>query len=46
MFRPHGFQAFTVTASGIGRTTVFQDAEVFALFGLREEADAGSGRVR
>ncbi|MGA5895053.1 sigma-70 family RNA polymerase sigma factor [Streptomyces venetus] len=30
----HTLQVFTVTAAGISRTTVFQDAEVFAAFGL------------
>jgi RNA polymerase sigma-70 factor, ECF subfamily len=30
----HTLQVFTVTARGISRTSVFQDAEVFAAFGL------------
>ncbi|MBC9731275.1 sigma-70 family RNA polymerase sigma factor [Streptomyces sp. TRM68367] len=30
----HTLQVFAVTAAGISRTTVFQDAEVFAAFGL------------
>ncbi|GAA1367913.1 sigma-70 family RNA polymerase sigma factor [Streptomyces beijiangensis] len=33
----HTLQVFTVTAAGISRNTVFQDAEVFAAFGLPEE---------
>ncbi|QMU70716.1 sigma-70 family RNA polymerase sigma factor [Streptacidiphilus sp. P02-A3a] len=32
----HTLQVFTVTAAGISRNTVFQDAEVFAAFGLAE----------
>lgn len=32
----HTVQVFTVTAGGISRTSVFQDAEVFASFGLPE----------
>ncbi|MGW9213225.1 sigma-70 family RNA polymerase sigma factor [Embleya sp. NPDC055664] len=34
VFELHTLQVFTVTASGIGRNTVFRDAEVFASFGL------------
>jgi RNA polymerase sigma-70 factor, ECF subfamily len=30
----HTLQIFTVTATGISRNSVFQDAEVFASFGL------------
>jgi len=33
----HTLQVFSVTAAGISRNTVFQDAEVFAAFGLPEE---------
>ena len=33
----HTLQVFTVTAAGISRNTVFQDAEVFAAFGLAEK---------
>ncbi|UWE10618.1 sigma-70 family RNA polymerase sigma factor [Actinacidiphila bryophytorum] len=33
-FELHTLQVFTVTAAGISRNTVFQDAEVFAAFGL------------
>ncbi|MYS86200.1 MULTISPECIES: sigma-70 family RNA polymerase sigma factor [Streptomycetaceae] len=39
-YRLHTLQVFTVTAAGITRTTVFQDAAVFALFGLPELVDA------
>ncbi|MGA4846729.1 sigma-70 family RNA polymerase sigma factor [Streptomyces sp. G5(2025)] len=34
----HTLQVFTVTAAGISRTTVFQDAEVFAVFGLAADS--------
>jgi RNA polymerase sigma-70 factor (ECF subfamily) len=30
----HTLQVFTVTGSGVARTTVFQDSELFSLFGL------------
>jgi RNA polymerase sigma-70 factor (ECF subfamily) len=33
-YRLHTLQVFTVTVSGISRTTVFQDPDVFAAFGL------------
>jgi RNA polymerase sigma-70 factor (ECF subfamily) len=33
-YRLHTLQLFTVTAAGISRNSVFQDAEVFASFGL------------
>jgi len=33
----HTLQVFSVTTAGISRNTVFQDAEVFAAFGLAEE---------
>ncbi|MFD7988563.1 sigma-70 family RNA polymerase sigma factor [Kitasatospora indigofera] len=33
-YRLHTLQIFTVTAGGISRNSVFQDAEVFAAFGL------------
>lgn len=33
-FELHTLQVFTVAAAGISRNTVFQDAEVFAAFGL------------
>jgi RNA polymerase sigma-70 factor (ECF subfamily) len=36
----HTLQIFTVTAGGISRNSVFQDAEVFASFGLAAELDA------
>ncbi|GAA1244770.1 sigma-70 family RNA polymerase sigma factor [Kitasatospora nipponensis] len=41
-YRLHTLQVFTVTAAGISRNTVFQDAEVFAAFGLAQEL-AGAG---
>lgn len=41
----HTLQIFTVTAEGINRTSVFQDHEVFAAFGLPAELDA-RGLVR
>jgi len=30
----HTLQIFTVTSEGISRTSVFQDSEVFASFGI------------
>ena len=36
----HTLQVFTVTAEGISRNSVFQDAEVFASFGLAARLDA------
>lgn len=39
-FGLHTLQVFTVTAAGISRNTVFQDAEVFAAFGLAPGIDA------
>jgi RNA polymerase sigma-70 factor (ECF subfamily) len=39
----HTLQVFTVTAEGISRNSVFQDAEVFASFGLAPRLDARSG---
>ena len=36
----HTLQIFTVTAGGISRNSVFQDADVFASFGLAAELDA------
>ena len=39
----HTLQVFTVTGAGISRNTVFQDAEVFAAFGLAEELGAAGG---
>jgi RNA polymerase sigma-70 factor (ECF subfamily) len=36
----HTLQIFTVTAEGISRNSVFQDAEVFASFHLAPELDA------
>jgi RNA polymerase sigma-70 factor (ECF subfamily) len=36
----HTLQIFTVTAEGISRNSVFQDAEVFASFGLAAGLDA------
>jgi RNA polymerase sigma-70 factor, ECF subfamily len=36
----HTLQIFTVTAAGISRNSVFQDAEVFASFGLATGLDA------
>ena len=36
-YRLHTLQVFSVTTAGISRNTVFQDAEVFASFGLPEE---------
>ncbi|MQY06572.1 ECF RNA polymerase sigma factor SigG [Actinomadura sp. RB68] len=35
----HTLQIFTVTAGGISRNSVFQDAEIFASFGLPTELD-------
>ncbi|MEU3460805.1 sigma-70 family RNA polymerase sigma factor [Streptomyces sp. NPDC006733] len=40
----HTLQVFSVTAAGISRNTVFQDAEIFAAFGLPEELDEGQTR--
>jgi RNA polymerase sigma-70 factor (ECF subfamily) len=43
----HTLQIFTVTAEGISRNSVFQDAEVFASFGLEaqltEKSNTGNG---
>jgi uncharacterized protein (TIGR02246 family) len=36
----HTLQIFTVTATGISRNSVFQDAEIFASFGLATGLDA------
>lgn len=36
----HTLQIFTVTAAGISRNSVFQDAQVFASFGLATRLDA------
>ena len=36
----HTLQVFTVTAEGISRNSVFQDAEIFASFGLAARLDA------
>ncbi|MFF4214505.1 sigma-70 family RNA polymerase sigma factor [Streptomyces sp. NPDC001796] len=36
----HTLQVFTVTSSGISRNSVFQDADVFAAFGLAGKLDA------
>jgi RNA polymerase sigma-70 factor, ECF subfamily len=36
----HTLQVFTVTAEGISRNSVFQDAEIFAAFGLPATLDA------
>ncbi|WP_225847372.1 RNA polymerase subunit sigma-70 [Streptomyces sp. HPF1205] len=38
-FELHTLQVFTVTAAGISRNTVFQDADVFATFGLAPRID-------
>ncbi len=44
-YQLHTLQVFTVTAEGISRNSVFQDAEVFAAFGLATRLDsAGQGR--
>ncbi|WUH89408.1 sigma-70 family RNA polymerase sigma factor [Streptomyces sp. NBC_00433] len=40
VFELHTLQVFTVTAAGISRTTVFQEAEIFAAFGLPAEIGA------
>ena len=40
----HTLQVFTVTAAGISRNTVFQDAEVFAAFGLPQELAGADSR--
>ncbi|MET9612141.1 sigma-70 family RNA polymerase sigma factor [Kitasatospora indigofera] len=50
-YRLHTIQIFTVTAGGISRNSVFQDAEVFAAFGLPAGLDeqgppTPEGRVR
>jgi RNA polymerase sigma-70 factor (ECF subfamily) len=34
VYRPHTLQVFTVTAAGISRNTVYQEAEALAPFGL------------
>ncbi|MFD7606955.1 RNA polymerase subunit sigma-70 [Streptomyces mirabilis] len=39
MFELHTLQVFTVTAGGISRISVFQDADVFAAFGLAQKVD-------
>ncbi|WP_405863636.1 sigma factor-like helix-turn-helix DNA-binding protein [Streptomyces sp. NBC_00005] len=39
VFELHTLQVFTVTAGGIGRVSVFLDAEVFAAFGLAQKVD-------
>jgi RNA polymerase sigma-70 factor (ECF subfamily) len=36
----HTLQVFTVTAEGISRNSVFQDAEIFASFGLAPRLNA------
>jgi RNA polymerase sigma-70 factor (ECF subfamily) len=36
----HTLQVFTVTANGISRNSVFQEAEIFASFGLAARLDA------
>jgi RNA polymerase sigma-70 factor (ECF subfamily) len=41
----HTLQIFTVTAEGISRNSVFQDAEVFASFGLPAVLDAQGDAV-
>ena len=38
-YQLHTVQIFTVTAEGIARTSVFQDSEVFASFGLASRLD-------
>jgi len=46
VYRLHTLQVFTLTAAGISRSTVFQDAEVFEIFGLAAvlpERDLPSG---
>lgn len=48
-YEMHTLQVFTVTAAGISRNSVFQDAEVFAAFGLAaelENPDRESGTAR
>jgi RNA polymerase sigma-70 factor (ECF subfamily) len=42
-YRLHTVQVFTVAASGIGRTSVFADPEVFAAFGLATEVAPRAG---
>ncbi|MGW6396218.1 hypothetical protein ACWFR1_38275 [Streptomyces sp. NPDC055103] len=39
VFELHTLQVFTVTARGISRVSVFQDADVFAAFGLAQQVD-------
>ncbi|MER5756826.1 hypothetical protein [Streptomyces sp. NPDC002088] len=39
VFELHTLQVFTVTAGGISRISVFQDADVFAAFGLAQKVD-------
>ncbi|MFD7999641.1 sigma-70 family RNA polymerase sigma factor [Streptomyces mirabilis] len=39
-FELHTLQVFTVTDAGISRTTVFQDIEVFAAFGLDTKSES------
>jgi RNA polymerase sigma-70 factor (ECF subfamily) len=39
-YQLHTLQIFTVTTEGISRNSVFQDAEVFASFGLAAELEA------
>ncbi|MFF7534750.1 nuclear transport factor 2 family protein [Streptomyces bobili] len=39
VFELHTLQVFTVTAGGISRVSVFQDADVFAAFGLAQRTD-------
>ncbi|MFI0899346.1 sigma-70 family RNA polymerase sigma factor [Streptomyces sp. NPDC020983] len=41
VFELHTLQVFTVTAAGISRNSVFQEAEVFASFGLPARLGAG-----
>ena len=41
-YEPHTLQVFTVTAEGISRNSVFQDAEVFAAFGMTGGLDAAA----
>lgn len=40
VFELHTLQVFTVTDAGISRTTVFQDIEVFAAFGLDTKSES------
>ncbi|WP_433757356.1 sigma-70 family RNA polymerase sigma factor [Nocardia sp. CA-135398] len=39
-YQLHTLQIFTVTAEGISRNSVFQDSEVFAVFGLAARLDS------